>query len=259
MGEPKPGRWREGAALADLVLGARWRFSDGMDWANAMGVRVAVTGFASLPTGRPPDPEQVAAAGTTAWDLQAQGEAGLHLGADQHLVDHFDDRVTVGLDAFYETFLPHRYQSGTGAIFPLLTNVRPYVGKTYRIDPGDYLGAQVQLEVIAFRGPRLDTWLSRSAENAELPPLLTVSARYNFTHTTQGDWTSNSPAWDWLHEQDWQPGYKSYVAFDTVLSLLRLGVPIELVGSFRDLTWLGGRSTRAPQAVTVGIRVPARI
>ncbi len=262
MGQPKPGNWsgNEGA-VADIVLGGRWRFSDLLAALDGTGLALAVTAFGTLRTGAPPDPENVVAAGTSSWDLHAQGELGLHLGADYTPRRIADGRLTVGVDLFYEAFLPQRRLSGTGAIHPLLANQRPFVGRRYTLDPGDFGGASLGVDVAAWIGPAWQTWLTeRSGLSPDsLPPLISLGLVYTFTAIGQSDWRSASALWDWEQERFWRPGYKNVLLGSLTASLLRLGVPVQLNLGWRNLTWIPGQNARAPNVWFIGARVPVKV
>ena len=104
MGQPKPGPWVGNQGVpGDVVLAARWRFSDLWPSLRARHLRLAAQAMATLPTGRPPDPEEVVSAGTTVWDLHSQGELGLHLSADQGFGGPLS-RLTLGAGLRHTTF-----------------------------------------------------------------------------------------------------------------------------------------------------------
>jgi hypothetical protein len=74
MGQPKPDRWEGNKyTLSDIVVGARWRFTDRMGWFDRAGLHGALLFMGALPTGKPADPEEIVAAGTTLWELHTQG------------------------------------------------------------------------------------------------------------------------------------------------------------------------------------------
>ncbi|MFW5879152.1 MAG: hypothetical protein ACOCVR_04955, partial [Myxococcota bacterium] len=99
MGQPRPGYWEGNFnTLSDIILGARWRFSDMMP-AIPEGLRLALSVFGALPTGEPPDPEEIVSAGTKSWNLHSQGEIGFHLSADYRPDQLLGGRLTLGLDA----------------------------------------------------------------------------------------------------------------------------------------------------------------
>ncbi len=260
MGQPRPGRWvGNQGVLGDIVLGARWRFSDHLEWLQRHRLRLALTVMGSLPTGRKPDPEEVVAAGTTSWDLHAQGELAFHLSVERTFPEA-DDRLTVGLDAFYEFLFRHRYPSPVGTKHPLLLNLRPYVGETYTLDPGDFSGISVQVEGVPWKGPARASWLTGGdeARTLALPPLVTLAIRYTHVHLGQSDWESLSPLWDWEREKSWRPGYKNILAFQGTVSLLRVGVPLDVYGGYRNQTWIGGKNCRASDVWFTGVRVPLK-
>lgn len=258
MGQPKPGTWvgNEGV-LSDIVLGMRYRFSAHLPRVERAGFGLALTAYYALPTGRQKDPEEIASAGTTSWELNFQGDLGFHLTADKSF-HTLRDRLTVGLDVFYEVFLPHRYRSGVGTKNPLIQTQAPYVGETYVIDPGDFMGCGVYLEGVVWVGPTTQNWLTRRRRDggAAFPPLVTLSVGYVFTYLTQTDYRSDSALWDWTQEKPWRPGFKNRLLFDLQLSFLRLGAPFMLYVSYKNLSWIHGRNNRPSDVVMSGIRVP---
>jgi len=262
MGQPRPEDWRgnEGV-LSDLVLGVRYRFSDYFHALSRAGVGLAVTLMGNIPTARQADPEEVGAAGTTMWDLHSQGELGIHLVADKFFRDSLDDRLVLSADLFYEVLFEQEYVTPAGETHPLLLNYRDYVGDTYNLDPGDFAGFSAQVEVVPWKGPARGTWLSGgSAERAaRLPPLLSFSVRYTFTHLGQSDWRSDSALWDWEREKLWRPGYKNTLFGRVQVSLMRLGVPVQLYAVYRNQTWIPGRNSRAANVIVGGIQLPAKI
>jgi hypothetical protein len=259
MGQPRPGTWKGNqGAPSDLVLGLRWRWSDLIPAVTRADVGLALTVTGALPTGRPKDPEQIVSAGTTTWDLHFQGELGLHQATDL-VVPRTGGRLVLGIDLFWETFFRHRYDSPVGAVHPLILNLAPYLGPSYTIKPGDFLGFLVQAEVVAVKGPIRKGWLTRRvADPSTLPPLLTFSVGYSFTYLLQSDWRSDSALWDWTQEKLWRPGYKNRLHLEAVVSFLRLGAPLMLVASYKNLSWIPGRNCRASDVISVGLRGPLR-
>jgi hypothetical protein len=247
--------------LGDVVLGARLRFGQWLPWLARHDLSAALLLMGALPTGRQADPEEVIGAGTTMWDLHAQGDLGAHLSLDKRFRRELDDRLTLGVEAFYEALLPHRYRSPTGQVNPLLNNLAPHIGTAYVLDPGDFLGGSLQADVVPWRGPARGTWLTGgdAGRAAGLPPLLALSARYTFTWLFQSRWHSNSEWWDYRQEDRWRPGYKNIVTLSATVSLLRLGVPVQLYAAWRSLTWLPGRNTRAADVLTLGVRLPVKL
>lgn len=261
MGQPRPGDWSGNVGvLGDVVLGLRYRFTDHFPWLEEHEVAMALSVLGALPTGTPPDPEEVVAAGTTSWDLHSQGELCFHLSIDRFFEESLDGRLVLSLDFFYEFLFRHEYQTPRGDRHPLLLSYAQYVGETYTIDPGDFYGGSLQAEVVPWRGPALATWLCGSdpARAAALPPLLSFWVRYTHVRLGQTDWESGSPQWDWQRERAWRPGYKNILTAQATVSLLRVGAPLQLYARYRNLTWIGGRNSRAADVWTFGVRVPAR-
>lgn len=257
MGQPRPGKWiGNRGVLSDIVLGIRYRFSDDVPFMAERGLRMGAMVTGALPTGSPPPKEEIAAAGTTMWDLHSQGELCLHLAMERD----FFRRFTLGLDLFYEFLFRHEYDTPEGTKNPLLMNSKPYVGATYTLDPGDFAGLAVQLEGVAVYGPALATWLcNNDAAAAEmLPPLLKLSIMYRYTHVGQSDWESDSAIWDWEKEKLWMPGHKNTLWARATISLMRLGIPVQLYLAYRNQSWLSGKNIRAADVFSGGIQVPAK-
>lgn len=261
MGQPKPtGRRTNQGVLSDLVLGLRYRFSDDLGWFDRTGLAAAASLMGALPTGRHAEPEELATMGTSMWSLHSQGELCFHLSFDWSVPWIRADRLVLGVDVFYEVLFEHTYRTPRGTRHPLLLNYASYVGDDYTIDPGDFAGVAVQLDVVPWQGPALGTWLTdgdpRKAER--LPPLLAISMRYTFTHLDGSDWESESTLWDWESEKLWLPGYKNTLWVRLIVSLLRVGVPLQAYLSYRNQTWLAGRNSRATDVYSAGLTVPAR-
>jgi hypothetical protein len=259
MGQRRPGTWRGNqGALSDMIVGARYRFSDHISGLEERGWGLALSVYGALPTGQPKDPELLVAAGTTSWDLHFQGELGFHLTADK-VIEATGDRLIVGGDIFYEVFFKRRYDSAKGTVNPLIQTHEPYTGDTYTLDPGDFLGFRAQAYVVAIKGPIKNTWLTRKVEDKEsLPPLLTFGIGYSFTWLYQSDWESDSSLWDWTQEKLWRPGYKNRLYFDMTLSFLRLGIPAQVYLGYKNLSWIPGKNCRAADVVSVGVRGPMK-
>jgi hypothetical protein len=259
MGQPKPGPWKGNKnKLSDLVLGARWRWTDHHDWFRSVGFFSTLTVSGAIPTGSQKDPEEIVSAGTTMWDLHSQGELSVHLGFDKTFDRELDGRLILGLDTFYEAFFRHSYKSPHGTRNPLLLNQALYIGDSYSIKPGDFSGVSVQADVIAYKGPDWDTWITKGDQKKieKMPPLITLSTRYTFLHLQQTDYYSNSDLWDYDQEEQWKPGYKNILTFKVTFSFLRLGAPFQLYGIYRNLSWIPGKNTRAADVFTGGIQLP---
>ena len=264
-GQPKIETWEGNyGTLSDIVLGTRLRFSDWIShWFKQHGLAGAVTLYGAIPTGSPPDPEEVVSAGTTTWSLHFQGEIGFHASAD-YTLGFLDDRVTLGTDLFYEIFLRHEYESAIGTKHPVILKDEDLeVGPTYTVDPGDFIGASFGFDLVPLKGPAWATWLSsRSEEKARgFPPLLTLTFRYTHTRIGQTDWgtTYGRADWEWEDKEEiWLPGYKNILTGLATVSLLRLGVPLQIYGGLRNQTWLPGKNYRAANTYTAGLRIPLK-
>ena len=263
MGQPKPpdqwtgNRWK----LADMVVGLRAK-APNWQWLNTIGLQAAFTLLGALPTGTNPDPEEAVTAGTTNWDLHAYGDLEAHLGLDRPFFKDANGvaRVNLGGDLFASWFRPRQLKASTGAKNPLLQTNSPYVGDTYWLDPGDWLGATISLDVSPIIGPSRASLVSGGdAQRAMgLPALLTLNVSYTYIATAPSDWKSNSPLWDYDREKLWGPGDKHAFRGMVTISLLRLGLPLQVYASYRLQDLFHGRNTRAAATFQTGIRALAK-
>ncbi len=261
MDQPKPGTWEGNhGVLGDVILAARYRFSDHIAVLGEHGVHLAVQVLGALPTGTQKDPEEVVATGTTSWDLHSQGELGVHLSLDKTFEQSLDGRLTLGLDLFYEALFEHTYTTPTGSKNPLILTAAPYAGDTYTLDPGDFMGFGLHLGLVPIKGPAFASWISghSASRAAQFPPLLAINLDYTFIGLGQSDWTSESALWDWTNEKLWLPGYKNALKLQAVFSFMRLGTPLQAYVSYKALSLIPGRNSRATDVLTVGLRAPLK-
>ncbi len=218
LGQPRPpAKWvGNRSTFADVILGLRAAVPE-FSFLKALGLKLAGTLQVALPTGRPPDPEEVVAAGTTAFDLHSFGDVEVHASWDRpFLVDAYGvPRANLGGDIFFSWFRPKTQVTATGSKNPLLSTHAPYVGTTYTLDPGDWVGATLSFEASPFYGPTLATMVSgQSVEKARaFPPLMTLLVSYTYLATGQSRWHSDSPLWNYDREKMWQPGDKNIFRF----------------------------------------------
>ena len=74
----------------------------------------------------------------------------------------------------------------------------------------------------------------------------------------QSRWYSESEIWNWDQERFWAPGYKNILGAQASISLLRLGVPLDIQAGATSLNLLPGRNVRAPEMLTAAVRVPMK-
>jgi hypothetical protein len=259
MGQPRvPDQWTGNRMTwSDISLVARTVLPE-PQWLEDRHFRWAGTLQAALPTGTNFDPEAAVSAGTNLWELHAAGDLEAHLAMDQAFFVDGDGlaRLSLGADVFGSWFRPRTYKAGHGLVNPLLDNQAPYVGDTYVVSPGAWLGGTVSADLTAIIGPSRASIVSghSEAKAARLPALLTFSASVTAIATAQSTWSSQSVVFDWDHEKAWQPGDK-YIAKATVtLSLLRLGVPLQLYAGVRMGSLIPGRYTRPSDVYSAGVR-----
>ena len=257
MGQPKPGSFDGNHyTLADIVLGGRWRLPD-FEFLQAAGLQMAVSAQVAIPTGKTQDPEDLVAAGTTVWDLHNYGDIEVHLAFDRPFKFDGVTRLNFAIDGYYGWLRPREFVTPQGTRNPLLMTFAPFVGPTYTLDPGDFLGVIGMIEFVPIVGP---TWASLvsggSLEKAQsLPPLLSLLVGHNYVHVGQTKFTSLSPIWTWDREKVWRPGDKNTVRLGADVSLLRMGLPLQFYWLYRNQEWIPGRNTRASNVATVGLRL----
>ncbi len=257
MGQGKPGTFNGNSnTMSDMILGVRYRLPD-YGFLQPLGLRAALGVQIALPTGKPQDPEQLVAAGTTVWDLNNYGDAELHLLFDRPFLWDGVPRLNLGLDAYYAWLRPREMVSPTGSKNPLLLTASPYIGKTYTLDPGDFAGGTVSIDAVPLVGPTWSTYISgHSLEKAStFPPLLTLIAGYTWLHVGQTGFASQSPMWTWDHEKVFMPGFKNTVRLGADLSLLRVGLPLQFYVRSANQEWVPGQNIRASNSLTLGARV----
>jgi len=264
MGQPKPpDHWTGNKnTLADIVLAARWRLPRA-SFMERWGLDTAVAMQVAVPTGATPDPEQLVVAGTTAWDLHSYADLQAHFAIEKSLLDEYGNVwLAFGLDGFYGWMRKRTFTTPTGKLNPLLLNYQPYVGDTYQIDGGDWLGATALIDWSPLAGPTYATYVTKGDMEAalRLPRLLTLQIAYLYIATNQSDWISDSELWNWSggREEFWQAGDKNTIVGTATLSLLRVGLPLQLYVKYRNQEWIPGRNTRAANALFLGSRLLAK-
>jgi hypothetical protein len=262
LGQPRvPAVWETGVRLADIIVGGRYLLPE-TEWMSQNHFRWCATLQVAIPTGVNFDPEEAVSVGTNLWELHAAGDVEAHVSADKHFfVDEYGVyRLNIGADLFYSFFRPRVYQGGKGTRNPLLNNNAFYVGDTYIVDGGDWLGGTVSVDVVPFLGPTRASIVSGGdlkKANA-LPGMLNLNVSYTRVQTFQSDWQSNSPLWDYDREKFWQPGVKNIVRATATVSLLRVGVPIQIYARYQSGDLIPGAYTRPANVFTAGVRLVAK-
>ncbi len=264
MGQPKPpGEWiGNRGVMADMVLGARYKLPQ-FSFMKSAGLDSALALQVALPTGNPPDPEELVTVGTTAWELHSYGDVEAHLAVSRPFWKDEEleaDRFVLGADVFYAILRPREYDAPRGSRNPLLLNHQPFVGDTYTIDPGNWFGGTLSLDAVPFIGPTWSTFVSgNSLETAKkFPPLLTLTLSYSYIHTNPTDWQSESPLWEWDREKLWLRGDKNALRGMVTFSFLRMGLPLQAYVNYRSQTIIPGRNTRPSNVLAGGIRLLAK-
>lgn len=257
MGQNKPGDWQGNEwKLADMVVGGRYSLSH-LNFFHEHELNAAVSAQVALPTGSNPDPEELVAAGTTVWDLHNYGDFEVHFALEKPWKWEEFTRINFGVDLYYGWMRERTFTTSTGINSPLLMTFAPYVGATYKIDPGDMIGGTVLVEGVPFVGPTLSTWMNQHdpEKSKKWPGLLTLTAAVTYAHLNQTTWSSQSALWNWDHEKLWLPGDKNTIKFNADLSLMRLGLPLMLYAGYRTQEWIPGRNSRATDVLMLGGRI----
>ena len=259
LGQSRPANTWQGNrnTFADMIVGARYRLPEN-PVLRATGIELAGSLYLALPTGHTPDPEELVVAGTTTWDLHSYGDAELHVSADRPFTLGFTTpRVNLGADLSYAYFRSRTYDTPHGTKYPLLMNYAPYVGEHYTLSPGNWQVATLSMEVSPILGPTRASMVSGNdlARAQALPALLTFGASYTHVHCQASTWKSDSAKWDYDREKAWGDGDKNALRGSINLSLLRLGLPLQLYALGRNQTLLPGKNTRAANTWSAGARL----
>lgn len=262
LGQPRvPKQWQAGVRLADIVVGARYLLPQPA-WMTTNHFRWSATLQIAIPTGTNFDPEEAVSVGTNLWELHAAGDVEAHVSADQHFFvdEHGVYRLNVGADLFYAFFRPREYKAGYGLKNPLLNNNAFFVGDTYLVDGGDWLAGTLSVDAVPVLGPTRASIVSGGslAKAHALPGLLTLTVSYTRVQTFQSDWQSQSALWDYDREKFWKPGAKNIVRATATVSLLRLGVPVQVYARYQSGDLIPGAYTRPANVFTAGVRVVAK-
>lgn len=264
MGQNKPpARWVGNRNVpADILLGARYGLSRFPLFAQR-GLESTVGLQLALPTGRPQDREEIVSVGTGVWDLHSYGDAEIHyaLAKGFWTTEQGDlKRIMLTGDVFYAWLRPRTYETPRGEKNPLLMNFAAYVGDTYTIDPGDWVGGTATLELTPLVGPFKPLLAEKLWPEGGhgLPPLLQFTFTYSHVRTGQTDWQSQSALWEWDREQYWGPGFKNILRLNATVSLLRFGLPLQVYASGRTQNLIPGKNVRPADTVQAGMRVIAK-
>lgn len=234
MGQGKPKDFEAKNRLGDVVLGGLYQVK------KTKRYQLGVLSFASTQTGKPGDPEVLGATGTTGYELQSNGDVGLHL-----LGDYFiNPRISVGGEVFYEWFFPRRLDSAMGSVNPLLSYEGKYNGGGYLVVPGDWIGSVVGADFVLLRGTNEPSWITRSNPKLQktLPALLTAKPQLKYTRFFGNRYRSDSPFFDAEQARLHRSGYRVNVEFQATLNLLRYGAPVGLYYKYADQELIAGRS-----------------
>lgn len=234
MGQDKPGDFSAHNRLGDIVLGGLYQIT------KTRRYQLGVLSFASTRTGELADPEVLGASGTTGYELQSNGDVGLHA-----LGDYFvNPRISVGGEVFYEWFFPRRLPSAEGKINPLLSYEGRYNGGGYLTIPGDWIGGVVGADFTLLRGTNEPSWITRSnpAMQKTLPALLTVKPQFKTTRFFGERTRSKSAFFDAERNRDKPSGVRYNLEIQATTNLLRYGAPLGLYYKYVNQELVPGRN-----------------
>lgn len=247
MGQGKPGDFRAGKRLGDIVLGGLYQIQKGKRY------QTAVMGFVNTRTGEPANPEILGSSGTTGFELQSNGDAGMHAMGDYRL----NPRISVGGELFYEWFGPRRLASARGTVNPLLSYEGRYNGGGYLVVPGDWLGGMAGASFTLLRGTDATSWITKNNPKLQksLPPLLTAEPRLKYTRFFGNRYRSGSPYFDYVNNEANPNGFRVNVEFKASLNALRYGAPVALNYSYVNQELIAGRNFFPITSHVVGLQL----
>ena len=168
--------------------------------------------------------------------------------------------LNLGFEGYYAWMRPRSYTTPTGAAYPLMLDYAPYVGSSYSIHPGDWEAGNVEVDGVPLMGPTRASFISGGdvALAQSFPGLITLTASYSYVHCEASTWSSDSAIWDYQREQLWAEGDKSILKGSVVVSLLRIGLPLQLYADYHNQSWIPREETPATDSWDAGIRLIAR-
>ncbi len=233
MGQPCPHEWRgKDNQLGDIIVGLRYRFY------MRKNFKLAFMGFISTRTGNPGDPEKLGAVGTTGYEYGSNGDLGFYFIGEKDF-----RRIALNGEIFYEPFYTRDWSAPEGKLNPLLLNNASYVGKVYKIKPGDFYGFAMGTDFTIVRGSEKTTWLTRGNPEMQksLPVLWLLSLSFKRTWGLPDKFYSHSEVFDREMELSHYWKLKNTLQVVSTFSFFRLGVPLDLYGTYSDQELLGGR------------------
>ena len=247
MGQPCPHDWRgKDNQLGDVIVGFRYRFFQKRNF------KLAFMGFVSTRTGAPGDPEELGAVGTTGYEYGSNGDLGFYLIGEKDF-----KKIVVNGEVFYEPFYTRRWKAPEGKLNPLLLNNASYVGKYYKIKPGDFYGFALGADLTIVKGSDNPTWLTRDNPEMQksLPSLWIFSISYKRTWGLPDKFYSHSQVFDREMELSHYWKLKNTLQIATTVSLFRIGIPLDFYGTYSDQELLGGRGYMPLKEWGVGVHL----
>lgn len=227
------------------------------NWYRGDSVKSTLFGFVNTLTGSDRDGELVGAVGTDFYELSTLGDLGIHLLTDYTPSYPFLDRFTFSVEGLYEYFWERKKPAGRGLENPLLQNQAPFTGPNIRVKPGDFYGWAAQIQAILWSGPTSPTWLTRSnpALQENLPPTLTAQVKLTNTFSFDDDFKTPAEAYNQDQEFRNLAREKYTFNFGGRISLLRLGIPMDVYGNYNDQSLIAGKNFRPQTGFEIGLRL----
>lgn len=249
MGQARPRDFYASNRLGDIVLGGIYGLKKTRRW------QTSLLGFVSTRTGTKANPEVLGATGTTGFELQSNGDVGLHVLGDYF----FNPRISAGGEVFYEGFFPRRMQSAAGAVNPLLLYEGRYNGGGYVVIPGDWVGAATGVQFTLLRGTAKPSWITKGnpAMQKTLPPLLTVRPSLKYTRFFGNRYRSSSAHFDRTQNAQNRSADRFTFEFSVATNFLRYGVPLGPYYQYHTQELVRGRNFIPVIDHTVGVQLYA--
>jgi hypothetical protein len=249
MGQKKPSDYKKKNILGDVVLGGIYSLQ------KTKRYQTAVLGFVNTRTGKLSDPEILGATGTNGFELQSNGDIGLHALGDYFL----NPRISVGGEVFYEWYFPRRFHNAMGKNNPLLSYEGLYAGPDYLVIPGDWIGGSTSAQFNIIRGTNEPSWITRKnpAMQKTLPNFFTVSPGIKYIRFFGNRYRSDSDFLDRKRELAHPNGYRVNSQVKTAVNFLRYGAPVSVYYILMSQELIHGRSFFPVVNNTFGIQLYA--
>lgn len=234
MGQKRPPDFDATNRLGDIIIGGVYGLQ------KTKRYQTSVLAFVSTRTGEKVDPEKLGGTGTNGFELQSNGDVGLHLLGDYNI----NPRISVGGETFYEWYFPRFLPTAKGKENPLLSYEGKYAGKRYLVIPGDWIGGSAGVSFILLRGTNEPSWITRKkpAMQKTLPPLLTVQPGFKYIRFFGNRYRSESDYFDHKQNDKHPNGFRVNSKVKTSANFLRYGVPLSFYYEYMSQELIKGKN-----------------